>query len=83
MRKKEDESFFQTLCTDILDISRVETKNVIRLGKKNEDATKPRPLKISMKHKEDKEKIMSKLTKLKSADTMQIQKHKCSKRLHT
>ena len=66
-RKKDDTDFFNTLCTEILEIPEKETKNVIQLGKQKE-GDRPRPLKICLKNKEDKQDIMRRLVKLKSAE---------------
>ena len=71
IRKVEDERFFEKLCVEALKIhQKLETKNLIRLGKKSEDQGKSRPLKIIMQSKEDKNLVMSNLTKLKDADDM-------------
>lgn len=48
--------------------SDIEVKNVVRLGKTNSDNTKPRPLKVTLKNKEDVQKVMANLTKLKDAE---------------
>ena len=48
-RQNEDKQFFDALCNDILWIGPVKTKNIIRLGKKNDqddEQKPPRPLKI-------------------------------------
>ena len=67
-RKRDDSDFFEELCTDVLDIEAVEVKKIIRLGKKNDDESKPRPIKISLASSLDKRKIMSRLSNLKDAD---------------
>ncbi len=67
-RKQADVDFFQDLCTEVLETGEVEVKSIIRLGKKTEDATKPRPLKIGLHSKQDKRKIMSRLGNLKDAE---------------
>ena len=48
-RQNKDKQFFDALCNDILGIGPVKTKNIIRLGKKNDqddEQKPPRPLKI-------------------------------------
>ncbi len=67
-RKGADTKFFQSLCTDVLGIQEPETKNILRIGKKMDNAEKPRPLKISMKTTIGKRKIMARLTNLKDAE---------------
>ena len=46
-RQNEDQQFFDALCNDILGIGPVKTKNIIRLGKRNDqddEQKPPRPL---------------------------------------
>ena len=52
-RRNEDKHFFDALCNDILGIAPVKTKNIIRLGKKNDQGDEqkpPRPLKIFLEN---------------------------------
>ena len=67
-RVKEDTDFFKSLCTEALGITEIGTKSVIRLGKKPDDQSRPRPLKVSLSDKNDRQKIMGNLTKLKDAE---------------
>ena len=65
-RKKDDETFFDAFCSEALDMGKIETKNITRIGKK--EATKVRPLKISLSDAEDKSRIFKRLKRLKDAD---------------
>ena len=63
---EDDTKFFNSLCSEALDINNIEVDKVIRLGQ--QDGTKCRPLKIVFKKQEDKGHLMKSLNKLKNAD---------------
>ncbi len=66
MRQKDDAKFFDTLCKDHLEVGQIQVEKVIRLGKKEDG--KSRPMRITLKDKQDKRKIMSRLYRLKDAE---------------
>ncbi|VDI66055.1 Hypothetical predicted protein [Mytilus galloprovincialis] len=43
-------------------------KNVVRIGKREENAEKPRPMKVTLENVDIKKKLMKNLTKLKAVD---------------
>ncbi len=69
-RKESDSCFFSNLCEEILLIPVPTARNLMRLGKKPaaDEPQKPRPLKVVLESKDDKDKVMENLTKLKNAE---------------
>ncbi len=65
-RQKEDAKFFESLCTEQLEVGNIEAKKVVRLGKKEEGKT--RPMKITLNNNAEKRKIMSRLFRLRDAE---------------
>ena len=57
------------MCTTVLDIGEISISKAIRLGKKESgDNVPPRPLKLVLENKSDKESIFKNLRKLKDAE---------------
>ena len=73
-RQNENKQFFDALCNDILGIGLVKTKNIIRLGKKNDqddEQKPPRPLKIVLEDTIYRNKILQKnCDKLREAEDL-------------
>ena len=72
-RQNEDKQFFDALCNDILGIGPVKTKNIIRLGKKNDlddEQKPPRPLKIVLEDKIYRNKVLQNCDKLGEAEDL-------------
>lgn len=68
-RKSHDTSFFNSLCTDALEIPIIGIKNITRLGEKSSGFhPTARPIKISLRNKDDRQIIMKNLRKLKDAE---------------
>lgn len=67
VRKENDTRYVEQL-TNFLDITCEGYENVIRLGKREEKAEKPRPLKVTFKSTDDKKYFMKNLSKLKGID---------------
>ena len=67
-RKNHDANFFEALCNNALKTGTVKTKQIIRLGKKNE--TNKRPMRITLEDKNDREKIMKNAKNLAEAEPM-------------
>lgn len=66
MRRKDDELFFEKLCTEALGIGKIEPEKVFRLGPPQTE--KSRPIKIVMRNIEDKVAIMRSLRNLQEAE---------------
>ena len=67
-RKEYDTIFCNALCVEGFKIEKVPTKNIIRLGKKDENDERIRPMKVVLENKNDKEKIMKNVNKLAKAE---------------
>ena len=67
-RKKHDKISFDALCEDGLNISKIETKNIIRLGKKDENTSRTRTMKVVVENKNSKDKIMENVNRLAEAE---------------
>ena len=67
-RKEYDTIFFNALCVEGLKLEKVPTKNIIRLGKKDEKDERIRPMKVVLENKNDKEKIMKNVNELAKAE---------------
>ena len=63
-QKDEDEDFVKQLIKDI-QIGQVKVKEISRIGEYNREATKDRPMKITVDTEEEQEKIMTNLKNLK------------------
>ena len=63
-----DTIFFNALCVEGLKLEKVPTKNIIRLGKKDEKDERIRPMKVVLENKNDKEKIMKNVNELAKAE---------------
>eukprot|EP00058_Branchiostoma_floridae_P019370 XP_002604860.1 hypothetical protein BRAFLDRAFT_70712 [Branchiostoma floridae] len=63
-----DTRFAERLFAEPLELGKIDIRNTVRLGKKNEST--PRPLKVVLQNKDDKKRIMIRLKKLKHADEM-------------
>ena len=66
IRKAHDSDYFRELCESVLDVGRIGTKQIIRLGKKSENSN--RPLRITLANPADKNNIMANANMLKNAD---------------
>lgn len=64
--KHHDLEFFNCLCTEPLELGKVEVKSVIILGKKQTDG-RPHPIKVILVNPCDKKKIMISLKKVRDA----------------
>ncbi|KAI4825819.1 hypothetical protein KUCAC02_021485 [Chaenocephalus aceratus] len=61
--------FFDSLCENIFEIGKLQTKQVIRLGTQATQGPKRnRPLKIVLNNRDDKEKIFKNVRKLKNCE---------------
>ena len=66
IRKAHDSDYFRELCESVLDVGRIGTKQIIRLGKKSENSNQP--LRITLENPADKNNIMANANMLKNAD---------------
>ncbi len=67
---EDNMTFFKTLCEEVLQIQIPNTKKNIRLGKKPAEGEPqcPRPLKVILDSKDDRNEVIKHLTKLKDAE---------------
>lgn len=66
-RQEQDKAFIRELCTEALKMPQPDVMEITRLGKLNTDG-QPRPVKVTFKDKEEKQKLMTRLRSLKDAE---------------
>ncbi|CAG2233467.1 unnamed protein product [Mytilus edulis] len=67
VRKRAD-TLVVTQLVNYLETDAEGIKNIVRIGKREENAEKPRPMKVTLENVDIKKKLMKNLTKLKAVD---------------